>query len=141
MKLQPAVKTETIKVAKSEVLGVLLMFVAFFIAHFFLPERIPPEPVFIAGVVVSGIMGGAVAVLNFLLMGIAVQKVTEADDTETGKKIFKASYRQRMLIQIIWAIIALAVPFFHGLAGVLPLLIPTFAIRMSGIINARKGAD
>lgn len=141
MKLQPAVKTETLKVAKAEAIGVLLIFAVLFIAHFFFPDRLPFEPVFIAGVIVSGILGGAVAVLNFLLMGIAVQKVTEAADTETGKKIFKASYRQRMLIQIIWAIIALAVPFFHGLAGILPLLIPTFAIRMNGIRQARKGAD
>ena len=141
MKIQPAVKTETIKVAKAEAIGVLLMFIVLFIAHFFLPERLPIDPLFIAGVVVSGVLGGVVAVLNFLLMGIAVQKVTEAEDTEPGKKILKASYRQRMLIQIIWAVIALAVPFFHGLAGILPLLMPTFTIRMGGIIKARKGAD
>ena len=136
MKLQPAVKTETLKVAKAEAAGVLLMFAVLFIAHFFLPDKLPLEPVFIAGVVISGIIGGAVAVLNFLMMGIAVQKVTTAGDTETGKKIFKVSYRNRMLIQIVWAIIALAVPFFHGLSGIVPLLIPTFVIRISGIRQA-----
>ena len=132
MKLQPAVKQETIKVAKAEAAGVLLMFAVFFVLHLILGDRVA----FDYKVIISGIIGGAVAVLNFLMMGISVQKMTEAGDQETGKRIFKASYRNRMLIQIVWGILALAVPCFHGIAGLVPLLIPTFAIRMSGIRQA-----
>ncbi|MDO4939383.1 MAG: ATP synthase subunit I [Lachnospiraceae bacterium] len=132
MKIQPVIKTETLKIAKAEAIGVLLMFVVFFVLHLIIPETVP----FGAGVITSGIIGGGVAVLNFFLMGLSIQKMTETEDADLGKKLFKSYYRYRMLIQIIWGVIALAVPFFHGVAGLVPLIIPTFAIRMDGIRQA-----
>ena len=129
MKLQPAVKKETLNIIKAEIIGVLIMFAVFFVLNLIVPDRVP----FNLGVVVSGLLGGAVAVLNFLIMGISIQKMTEVGDIELGKKLFKTYYRLRILLQVVWGIIALVVPFLHGLAGLIPLLIPTFAIRASGI--------
>lgn len=132
MKLQPAVKTETIKVAKAEAIGVLIMFAVFFVLHLIFPDKVP----FDYKVIIAGIIGGCVAVANFLLMGISIQKMADADDIDTGKAIFKSGYRKRMLLQIIWGIAALVAPCFNGIAGIIPLLIPTFAIRMTGIKQA-----
>ena len=132
MKLQPAVKTETIKVAKAEAVGVLLMFAVFFVLHLLFPNAVP----FDYKVILAGIIGGCVAVANFLLMGISIQKMTDAGDVDTGKAIFKSGYRKRMLLQILWGIAALVAPCFNGIAGIIPLLIPTFAIRMTGIKQA-----
>ena len=132
MKLQPAVKTETIKVAKAEAVGVLLMFAVFFVLHLLFPNAVP----FDYRVILAGIIGGCVAVANFLLMGISIQKMTDAGDVDTGKAVFKSGYRKRMLLQILWGIAALVAPCFNGIAGIVPLLIPTFAIRMTGIKQA-----
>ena len=103
MKLQPAVKTETIKVAKAEAVGVLLMFAVFFVLHLLFPNAVP----FDYRVILAGIIGGCVAVANFLLMGISIQKMTDAGDVDTGKAVFKSGYRKRMLLQILWGIAAL----------------------------------
>jgi len=134
--IQPAVKTETIKVAKGVAIGVAMMFVVFFILHIIIPSSVP----FDYKVILGGVLGGGVAVLNFLLLGITVQKATSSDDEDSAKQVFKRSYRLRMLIQILWGIIALVVPFINGAAGLIPLLMPTFIIRMGGIKEAVKGA-
>jgi len=134
--IQPAVKTETIKVAKGVAIGVAAMLLVFFILHLIIPASVP----FDYKVILGGILGGIVAVLNFLLLGLTVQKATSSDDEDMAKQVFKRSYRLRMLLQIIWGIIALVVPFINGAAGLIPLLMPTFIIRMGGIKEAVKGA-
>ena len=76
-KVQPAVKQETKNVAIYTVVGVVVMWVGFLILHLIWPEKIP----FDYRVILGGIGGGAVAVLNFFLMGMAVQKaVSETDE-------------------------------------------------------------
>jgi hypothetical protein len=42
----------------------------------------------------------------------------------------KASYSQRMLLQVIWIILALVLPCFNGVAGILPLLFPSLFIKV-----------
>ena len=63
-KVQPAVKQETKNVAIYTVVGVVVMWVGFLILHLIWPEKIP----FDYRVILGGIGGGAVAVLNFFLM-------------------------------------------------------------------------
>ena len=79
--VQPAVKTETKKVAASTIIGVLLMWIVFAILHESMPEKIPLDYTVFLG----GICGGVVAVLNFLLMGLTVQKVAATDDEDTAR--------------------------------------------------------
>ena len=62
-KVQPAVKKETKNVAIYTVVGVVVMWVGFLILHLIWPEKIP----FDYRVILGGIGGGAVAVLNFFL--------------------------------------------------------------------------
>lgn len=135
IEIQPAVKEETKKVAKYEIIGVILMFIVFLVLHLIWPDSVP----FDYRVILAGIIGGAVAVLNFLLLGLSVQKLTSVADEDTGKNLFKAGYRKRMLMQILWGILALVLPCFNGIAGLLPLIFPTFAIRMGGIKAAISG--
>ena len=63
--IQPAVKKETVKVALYTLAGVILMWIAFLILHFILPQKVP----FDLTVLLGGIVGGFVAVLNFFMMG------------------------------------------------------------------------
>ena len=62
-------KKETKNVAIYTDVGVVVMWVGFLILHLIWPEKIPID----YRVILEGIGGGAGAVLNFFLMGLAVQ--------------------------------------------------------------------
>jgi cytochrome c biogenesis protein CcdA len=132
--LQPAVKKETKNVAIYTVVGVVLMWIVFGVCHGVMPEKIP----FDYTVVLGGIGGGVIAVLNFFLMGLTVQKVASTQDEDTARARMKASYSQRMMLQTLWIVAAIAIPCFQFVAGLLPLLFPGFGIKLTGILNRNK---
>ena len=74
--VQPAVKKETKRVVMITGAGLILMWILFAILHFTMPDKVP----FDYTVILGGIGGGVIAVLNFFLMGIAVQKAASATD-------------------------------------------------------------
>ena len=87
---------------------------------------------------IIGAVGGCVADLNFYYMGIAVQKAAAATDEDTARMRIKASYSQRMLIQMLWVILAIVAPCFHFVAGIVPLLFPGTGIKIAGIFHTNK---
>ena len=133
-KLSPAIRTETKKVAVCTVVGVALMCLVFFVLHRTWPEKVP----FDYTVILGGLGGGAVAVLNFFLMGITVQKVVDTADEDLAKSRMKASYTNRMLLQMAWVVAAIIAPCFHFVAGILPLLFPSIGIKVTGLAGKHK---
>lgn len=130
--VQPAVKKETKRVALSTIIGVILMWIAFAILHPIFPEKVPFDyTVFLAGAI-----GGMIAVLNFFLMGLTVQKVAATTDQEMARRRMKASYSRRMMLQTLWIILVAVAPCFQLVAGLLPLLFPGFGIKLTGIISS-----
>ena len=47
----------------------------------------------------------------------------------------KASYSRRTLLQMAWVVVAIAAPCFQFAAGILPLLFPSFGIKLMGLIH------
>ena len=47
----------------------------------------------------------------------------------------KVSYRQRLLLQIVWMIVAMAAPCFQVVAGIAPLLFPSLGIKAMAVIK------
>ena len=131
MKIQPAVKKETKRVVGMTGIGLILMWILFAVLHFTMPDKVPLDYTVFLG----GIGGGAVAVLNFFLMGLAVQKAASASDEGTARMKLKASYSQRFLMQILWVILAIVAPCFHFVAGIAPLLFPGTGIKIMGIFH------
>ena len=129
--VQPAVKKETKRVVKITAVGLILMWILFAVLHFTMPDKVPLDYTVFLG----GIGGGAVAVLNFFLMGLAVQKAASASDEGTARMKLKASYSQRFLMQILWVILAIVAPCFHFVAGIAPLLFPGTGIKIMGILH------
>ena len=129
--IQPAIKKETTKVAVYTGIGTILMCIIFFLGHMSAPDTVP----FDYTVILGGIGGCAVAVLNFFLMGLSVQKVTSTDDQEYARNIMKASYSRRMLLQMLWVVLAIAAPCFQFVAGAIPLLFPGMGIKLMGIFH------
>lgn len=139
MKLQPAVKKETAYIAAATLAGSAVMVVVFAILHAAFPGWAPFDLT-----VFTGAAGGSiVAVANFLWMGITVQKITAMDETDgdRAKNTMALSLRFRMLMQIIWVIIAVTVPFINMVSGIVPLFIPGTAIKLRGIAEAGRGGQ
>lgn len=124
--VQPAVKLETKKVAVSTTVGTILMWFIVYVLHMVMPEKVP----FDYTVILGGVVGGFVAVLNFFLMGLAVQKVAAAKDEDTARMHMKASYTQRMMMQMLWVVLAIVVPCFWFVTGIIPLLFPSLGIKL-----------
>lgn len=129
--VQPTVKKETKRIIKITIVGLILMWILFAVLHFAMPDKVPLDYTVFLG----GIGGGAVAVLNFFLMGLAVQKAASASDEGTARMKLKASYSQRFLMQILWVILAIVAPCFHFVAGIAPLLFPGTGIKIMGIFH------
>ena len=116
--VQPAVKKETGKVAAITGIGLILMWIVFGVLHAFMPQKVP----FDYTVFLGGAVGGCVA----------------ATDEDTARMRIKASYSQRMLIQMLWVILAIVAPCFHFVAGIVPLLFPGTGIKIAGIFHTNK---
>ena len=130
-KVQPAVKKETRRVAMITAVGLVLMWILFAGLHFAMPDKVPLDYTVFLG----GIGGGLIAVLNFFLMGLAVQKAASATDEGTARMKLKASYSQRFLMMMLWVIAAIAAPCFHFVAGIAPLLFPGTGLKFVGIFH------
>ncbi len=141
MKLQPAVKTETGKIALGTGIGVLIMYAVFLILHLIVPEDAPFNLAvpFDYKVILGGIGGFLVAVGNFFWMAVTVQKVASIEDDKQARSTMGVSYRYRTLMQLLWVILAIVVPVFNMVAGIVPLFIPSIVIKLRGIISAGKG--
>ena len=129
--VQPAVKKETKRVVMITGAGLILMWILFAILHFTMPDKVP----FDYTVILGGIGGGVIAVLNFFLMGIAVQKAASATDAGTARMKLKASYSQRFMMMILWVIVAIVAPCFQFVAGIAPLLFPGTGLKFVGIFH------
>lgn len=125
-KLSPAVRKETVRIAYLSAAGALLECLVFLILHLLIPDKVP----FNYKVLLGALGGAATAVLNFFLMGLTVQKVAEMADEELARKYMKASYSRRMLLQMLWVLLAVTAPVFQPVAGVLPLLFPGLGIKL-----------
>ena len=141
MKLQPAVKTETGRIALGTGIGVIIMFAVFFILHLLIPQDAPFNlgVPFDYRVILGGICGFVVAVGNFFWMAVTVQKVANIEDEKQARTTMGVSYRYRTLLQLLWVILAIVVPVFNMVAGIVPLFIPSLVIKLRGIISAGKG--
>lgn len=129
--VQPAVKKETKRVVMITGAGLILMWILFAILHFTMPDKVP----FDYTVILGGIGGGVISVLNFFLMGLAVQKAASATDEGTARMKLKASYSQRFMMMILWVIVAIVAPCFQFVAGIAPLLFPGTGLKFVGIFH------
>ena len=135
MKLQKAVKKEAGIIAIAVAVGVLVMYLVFFCLHMVVPDWAP----FDIKVIIGGIGGYLIAVGNFFWMAVSVQKVASIEDEDRARKTMGVSYRYRTMIQFLWVILSIVLPFINPVAGIAPLFVPSIVIKLRGIISAGKG--
>ncbi len=103
-------------------------------------------------VVAGGVYSGLLGVLNFFVMGLMVQSITErmAEKERTEQEIadmslqmqnrMKASYNLRMVALFALLVLGIAVFKFDALATILPSVFPSIVIRILQIAEARKAS-
>ena len=134
LKLQKAVKEETIFVALGSLILSVLMVCIFFGLNRVFPEQVP-----MGLPVILGAAGGcAVAVGNFFLMALTVQKVAGIENYDQAYRSMQVSYRYRTFLQLIWCVLCMVLKFINPVAGILPLLWPSLLIKGKGIISGVK---
>lgn len=80
-------------------------------------------------VLIGNILGAAVAVVNFLLMGITVQNAVQKDEKDAAT-LMKVSQMLRNLMLLITALLAFLLPFINPAAAIIPLFFPRIAILL-----------
>ena len=157
MKVQPAVKRETVKIAIGTGILTVLM-----IAVFLILRR------FDWTVVTGALLGYAAAVGNFFLMAMTVQKAADemkptaapetdaeaddedpdeaekeplSEDAKRGKQRIQLSYTLRMLGLGAIAILGVVLPCFHPVAVLIPMLFPRIVIALEGALINRNRAN
>lgn len=129
--VQPVVKKETRRVALMTVIELAVMLAAFAVLHIAAPETVP----FDYTVILGGLAGSVITVLNFFLMGLMVQSAASCADEDSARNKVKASYSQRLLLQMLWVVAAIVAPCFQFAAGIIPLFFPSIGIKVTGIFK------
>ena len=126
-KLDPVVKKETSYVALWVAAGCMLIQGVFLVAGWWdLP------------VLFGGLLGGATAVGNFLLMCRMVQKAVTQTEKQ-AKNTVKLSQGLRLMLQGLILVLAAAIPAaFNIWAAAIPLLIPRIAISLREWLKAKR---
>ena len=107
MKLQKAVKDETVFVALGSIILSVIMVIVFFVLHRVFPERVPMD----LPVIIGAVGGCAVAIGNFFLMAVTVQKVAGIENYDQAYRSMQVSYRYRTFLQLIWCVLVCP---YHG---------------------------
>ena len=122
MKLQAASKKEILRIAIGTAICLAIMLTVFFVLSLF---RIAP---FDYKVILSGFVGGMIAVLNFTLLCLTIQSAAQIQEKKAIKARMQVSYNLRLLLQAAWVVAAYLIPCFNVVAAALPLLFPTVVI-------------
>jgi len=79
--------------------------------------------------VITGAIGGCiVAVLNFALMCITIQRAVSIAEQKAMKAFIQGSYNGRLLLQAGWIVAAYLMPWVNVFAAAIPLLFPNLTI-------------
>ena len=89
-------------------------------------------------VLLGNILGGGVAILNFFLLGLTVQKAVNMEDSKNAKNFMKLSQSLRFIMLILAAVLGAVVPCFNIWSTIIPLLFPRIALLFRPVIKRRE---
>lgn len=123
MKLQSASRREVKRISVGTAVGDLILIAGLFLLSQFGIGTFPLIPILL------GAVGGTVvAIINFIIMCLTVQKAVDIAEQKQMKAFFQGSYNARLLLQAAWVVAALLLPQIHALAAAAPLLFPNATI-------------
>lgn len=123
MKLQAASRKEIARISRGVLICDVLMIAVLFVLSLF------GVGVFSLFRILLGVLGGsAVAIGNFTLLCLTVQKAANTEDQKLMKRRFQLSYNLRLIFQALWVVLCFLIPQIHLAAGALPVLFPNLVI-------------
>ncbi len=127
MKIDGTVKKETGYVAIAEAILIIVMLAVYLIIS-----------KFTLNVLFAALISGAVAVLNFFVMGLTVQKAVTVEDDSDRRKLIRSSQLLRLLVMGVIVIICAVFPKLDIFALFIPLFFPRLFAQARGIYGAVK---
>ena len=88
-------------------------------------------------VLIGNLWGIIIAVGNFFVMGLFVQKAVTQDEKDARQTV-KASQSLRMAGIFVLTVIGILVPFLNSIAVVIPLVFPRIAIMLRPLMNKNQ---
>ena len=154
VKIQPAVKKETVRIA----VGTLILSAAMVLVFVLIDK-------FDWTVLTGALLGCAAAIGNFFLLALSVQQAAEkmngvkfpsyeeaeaemeegeelpapaSAELQQAKRAMQLSYSGRLFLLAIIGILGLTLPCFHAVATVVPFLFPRIVIFFYGMSNKKE---
>ena len=90
-------------------------------------------------VLLGNLLSGVMGVVNFLLLGLTVQKAVSQSDVKYAKNLMKASQGLRLVMMVIVAILGAVLPCFDLWATLIPILFPRLSMIIRQIMLSRQG--
>ena len=131
MKIDPTVKKETTYVLiVTLILSMLLESVFLIIRQWQL------------NVLFGNLLGAAIGIVNFFLLGLSVQKAVKSDE-KRAREILRASQTVRFALMVLLVVISVLIPtVFNMWATLISLFFATIAVYMRPLFNkVRKTED
>ncbi len=88
-------------------------------------------------VLLGNLLSFSVAVLNFYIMGITVQKAVLMDESD-ARKLIKSSHSLRTAGMFLLLAIGVALPIFNTIAVIVPVFFPRIAVTFRPLIKDKK---
>lgn len=85
-------------------------------------------------VLFGNLWGDAVAISNFFVMGLYIQKAVCQEEKE-AKKTIKTSYSLRMMSVLVFTAIGVVIPIFSWITVTFPLVFPSVAIFLRPLVD------
>ena len=122
MKLQSASLREVKRIACGTALGGVLLAAVMFVLS------LMGIGTFDYRVITGAIGGCVVAVANFTMMCLTIQRAVNISEQKAMKAFIQGSYNGRLLLQAGWIVAAYLMPWVNVVAAAVPLLFPDMMI-------------
>lgn len=128
-KIDKTVKKETAIIAGGSAVCSVLMNLIFFLA-----ARFTDICEYNYTVITGSVLGWAIAVLNFLLMGVTIQNAVALEDKQMAKKKIQLSYMLRTVLLVAAMAAGVLLPWFHWLPVLVSVIFPRIVIFFRSIV-------
>ena len=91
-------------------------------------------------VLLGNLLGGGVAVLNFFLMGLTVQKAT-GEEEKRARTLMHTSQIVRTFAMFGAAVLGALLDCFNIAAVLIPLFFPSVSVMLRPLFSKRKAAE
>lgn len=122
MKLQPASLREVKRIACGTAVGGVLLIAAMFVLSLL------GIGTFDYRVILGAVGGCIVAVINFTMMCLTIQRAVNIGEQKAMKAFIQGSYNGRLLLQAGWIVAAYLMPWVNVFCAAIPLLFPNLMI-------------